>query len=219
MIEPQNRRLGAIECIARVQRIVPEIFKQAAVESVAAALGDEADLPAASGAKLRRVVAGIHAKLLHVFQAGLQPKDTAHFAADVARVVANDAAGFNAIVAQRVLLEGAAVEANVVEGSSPEIHGAGRHKVKLGNLAAVDGQISDLALADVAADSGGPRINCRLDALDDQDGGGQCGELHREVAVDFLPHGQLKSLLLRGSKFLCTYLDRIKRGLQCQNLV
>jgi hypothetical protein len=56
LIEAQHRGAGAIEEIARVERIVAEILKDAAVVGVASALGDNADLAAGSGAEFRRVV-------------------------------------------------------------------------------------------------------------------------------------------------------------------
>src|SRR5437870_144346 len=58
LIQAQNRRVCSIEEIAGVQRIVPEVFEQAAMKPVAAALGDDADLSAAAGAELRRIIAG-----------------------------------------------------------------------------------------------------------------------------------------------------------------
>ena len=98
---------------------------------IAAALGDDADLTAATGAKLRRIVAGIHAEFLHVFHAGLQAEEAAEFTADVARVVADDAAGFDSIQPDCVLFERAAVEADVVKRASCEINCTRGKKVQL----------------------------------------------------------------------------------------
>src|SRR4029077_226280 len=144
--------------IARIERVIAEIFEQPSVESITAALGDDTDLPAAPRAKLRRIVIGVYAKLLHILHAGLQPEYAAHFTADVARVVGDDAAGFNAIVAERVFFEGAGVEANVVKGSTCEIDRAGRQQVKLRNLAPVDRQFLNLPRGDVAANRCGSGV-------------------------------------------------------------
>src|SRR5262249_34865320 len=79
-----------------------KFFNKPAWKDLAAALGDNADLSAASGAELRRIIAGVHAELLHILHAGLQPEETPKFTANVARVVADDAAGFNSIQPYRV---------------------------------------------------------------------------------------------------------------------
>src|SRR5262249_60078254 len=60
LIEPQDRWIGAIEFIPRIQRVVAEILKGAAMVSIPAALRNETDLSAASGAELRRIITGVH---------------------------------------------------------------------------------------------------------------------------------------------------------------
>ena len=197
LIEPQNRGTGPIEFIAGIQRIVPEVFKQAAVESVAAALGDDADLSTAPGPELRRIIAGVYPKLLYVLHAGLQPEYTVDLAADVAGVVGDDAASFNAVEAQGVLLEGPAVEAYIVEASGAEVDRARRHEVQLRDLAAVDRKFRNIARTDICPNRGGGGIDDSQRAAGHDhlrvDGGG----LERHVERSLLAHLQTDAGILR----------------------
>src|SRR6202011_4739415 len=99
------------------------------MEVVATALGNNTDLPAGSRPEFRRVGVRLHAELLHVFHTGLQTEWAGDLTIEIAGVVADDAAGFDTVVADRILLVGTAVKAHVVEGSRSEIDRARRHKI------------------------------------------------------------------------------------------
>ena len=197
LIQTQDRRAGAVKLVSRVQRIVAEILEYPAVDSVAAALRYDADLAPAAGAEFGGIVARVHAKLLHVLHAGLQPEDAVNLTTDVAGIVGDDTAGFDSVVPQRVLLEGAAVEAHVVEGTGSEVDRARRHHIELRNLPAVDGEFGDFPRADVAADRGGAGIDDSQCAAGDDHLRVDGGWLKRHVERPLLAHLQIDAGILR----------------------
>src|SRR5262249_9712435 len=175
-------------------------LEQAAVKTVAAALRDDADLSTASGAELRRVITRVHAELLHILHAGLQPEKTPEFTADVARIVADDAASFNSIQAHGVLLEGTAVEADIVKGSARKINRSRRQHVKLRDFPAIDRQFSDLTLTNIAADSGRTRIDEGQTGVADCNLGSHSRWLHCNVDRFFLTHLKRDVFVFRSSQ-------------------
>src|SRR5207248_2824841 len=101
---------------------------------------------------LRRIIVRVHAELLHILQAGLQPEHAGNLAIEVTGVVTDDPSGFHAVKSNGVLFVGLAVETNVVEGSSSKIDGAGSHEIELRNLPSVDRELRHLPFADIGAD-------------------------------------------------------------------
>src|SRR5215469_6261150 len=95
------------------------------MEGVGAGFSDDADLAAVAGAVFGRVIVGVHPKLLHVFQAGLEVEWRSGFAAQVARVRVNDGASFDTVVADRVLFGGLAAETDVLKIAGAGVSGAG----------------------------------------------------------------------------------------------
>ena len=72
-----------IKKVAGVENIIAYVIEQRAVENIAARLRYDADLPARTGAELRRVIAGFHAEFLNVLQARLQSKTGGRFAVQI----------------------------------------------------------------------------------------------------------------------------------------
>ena len=69
------------------------------MENIATRLRYYADLPARTGAEFRRVVAGLHAKFLHILQARLQAKTGGGFAVQIARRSIDDRRSLDTIKA------------------------------------------------------------------------------------------------------------------------
>ena len=129
------------------------------MEAVAAGLGDDADLAAGAGAVFRRIVARLDAELLHVLEARLQLERRVVLAVHVARRGVDDRRALDAVVADDVLLDGAAAEPDVLPGAGAGVLRAGRLQQQLRHLPAVDRQVEHLALADVDADAGGADVD------------------------------------------------------------
>ena len=130
-------------------------------ERLRARLGDDADLAAGAGAELGRVVVRLDAELLHVLEARLQLERRRNLAVEVAGRRVDDRRAFDAVVADHVLLVGAAAEAHVVPGAGAGVQRAGRLQHQLRHLPAVDRQVVDFALGDVDADARRAEIDRR----------------------------------------------------------
>ncbi len=101
------------------------------MEGVAARLGDYADLASASGAVLRRIITGLHAKLGDRLQTRLEAEAGRDLAIEVSRRRINDRAAFDAIESYGILLIRAPAEADVVERSAARGLRAGSQEVEL----------------------------------------------------------------------------------------
>src|SRR5262249_27151525 len=112
---------GVVEVVRLVQRVVAEVLEGGAAERVAARLGDDADLPAAAGPVLSRIGARLDAEFLDVLEARLQLEWRGDLAIEIARRGVDDRRTFDAVVADRVLLDGAAAEADVLPGAGPGV--------------------------------------------------------------------------------------------------
>src|SRR5213594_620244 len=82
LVQPQLALLpdDVVEKVYSIKSVVPEIFKPGAVKLIAAGLCYHADLPAGTGAELRRIVIRIDAKLLHVLERRLESERRRYFA-------------------------------------------------------------------------------------------------------------------------------------------
>src|SRR5262249_58259334 len=99
---------GCVEVVRLVQRVVADVLEGGAVKRVAARLGDDAHLPAAAGPEFSRVGARLDAEFLDVLEARLQLEWRGDLAVQVARRGVDDRRTFDAVVADRLLLDRAA---------------------------------------------------------------------------------------------------------------
>src|SRR4030095_5692411 len=151
LIHAKGRLADPVKEIARIQCIVPEIFKQRSMELIASRLGDDADLTAGTRTEFRGIVVGINAELLNVLKAALEPEGGIEFASDITGARVDDRRSLNTGKTHRVLLHCASAESDVAERSGTGILGAGCLQVQLRELAAIDRQVMDFALIHVDA--------------------------------------------------------------------
>src|SRR5262249_39145425 len=150
-----------VEVVRLVQRVVADVLEGGAVKRVAARLGDDAHLPTAAGPEFSRVGARLDAEFLDVLEARLQLEWRGDLPVQGARRGGDDRRTFDAVVADRVLLDGAAAEADVLPGAGPGVLRARRLQHQLRHLPAVHRKAVHLALAEVDPDLGGAEIDDR----------------------------------------------------------
>src|SRR5262249_5636450 len=132
----------AQEVRARVENVVPKKFDQASVQLVRAGLGDYVDVHAHISAILRRVSSGLDFDFLYGVH-GRPRGRGADQVVDDPEAVGRDAVGdFTRARADEVLARGRAV------GGLEPADGSRRHYRELERVAAVQGEIGDVARAD-----------------------------------------------------------------------
>ena len=203
-------RADRVEVIARVERVVAQVLEHAAVEAVAARLGDDAHLAAGAGAELGRVAARFDAEFLDVLEARLQLERRAVLAVHIARRGVDDRGTLDAVVLDDVLFVGPAREADVLPGAVARVLRAGRLQQQLRHLAAVDRQALHLALADVGADARRADVEDRRGA-DDGHRFLHAGRLELEVERQFLADGHGHRRVFDGGEAGLLDLDRVGR--------
>jgi hypothetical protein len=159
------------------------------VRPVGARFRDDVHLAAGAGAEFRRVVVRLDAELLHVLEACLQLEGRRHFAVQIAGRRVDDRRALDAVVTDRVLLDGAPAEPDVLPGAGARVLRAGRLQHQLRHLPAVHGQVHHLALADVDADTRGAQVD-RVDPSLHGHGLGETRWLQRQIERELLRRRQ-----------------------------
>ena len=186
-----------VEGIRPVEAVVTEVLEERAVECVRAGLRHHRHLPARARPVLRGIVVRVDAELLHVLQARLQAEGRRDLAVEVAGRGVDDGGAFHSVVADDVLLDGTAAEADVAEGAGAAVQRARRLQVELRELAAVDGQSGNLALVHVGAHAGVADVEQRS-LPGDRHRLALRGRSQRDVEPHFLTGQELDVLELDG---------------------
>ena len=152
---------GRVEIVRRIDLVAAQVLEPGAVDAVAARFGDDADLSAAAGAVLGGIGARLDAELLDVLEARLQLERRRDLAVQVARRGVDDRRAFDAVVADRVLLDRASAEPDVLPRAGAGVLRSRRLQHQLRHLPPVHGQPLHFTWADVDAEARGAQVEDR----------------------------------------------------------